>query len=151
EQIAFHLARANPMTPHLDGARALFVAQGADAYVSPDWYGLPDQVPTWNYVAVELTGTARRLDDDALLPLIDALSTEHEARLSPKPVWTSAKMTPGLAQRMTGAIAGFTLDITGWRGTRKLNQNKNDAARQGVVDALTALGNTAMAGEVAAQ
>ncbi|MET0241108.1 MAG: FMN-binding negative transcriptional regulator, partial [Sphingobium sp.] len=44
EQIAFHLARANPMTPHLDGARALFVAQGADAYVSPDWYGLPDQV-----------------------------------------------------------------------------------------------------------
>ena len=33
---------------------------GPDGYVSPDWYARPgDQVPTWNYVAVELEGTMR--------------------------------------------------------------------------------------------
>lgn len=59
--LALHVARSNRITPHLDGATALFVVQGPDAYVSPDWYGIADQVPTWNYLAVELEGRARRM------------------------------------------------------------------------------------------
>ena len=35
----------------------LMAVNGADAYVSPDWYVSPDQVPTWLYQAVHLTGT----------------------------------------------------------------------------------------------
>lgn len=139
DRIGFHLARSNALAPHLDGARALFVAQGAHAYVSPDWYGLPDQVPTWNYLAVELEGAVSRMADDDLMVLLDALSAAQEASLAPKPAWTRDKMTPGIAEKMARAITGFTLDIAAWRGTRKLGQNKTLDVRlnaaQGVADA----------------
>ena len=144
-RIGFHIARANALAPHLDGARALFVAQGPDAYVSPDWYGQGDQVPTWNYVAVELDGVARRTDAAGLLALIDALSDAHERRLAPKPRWTRDKMTPGLVERMAGAIIGFTMEITAWRGTRKLGQNKGEAVRLRAAAGVEAAGEPALA------
>lgn len=143
--LGFHIARGNGIARHLDGANALYVVQGPDAYISPDWYGLEDQVPTWNYLAVELEGRVRRMEREQLLEQIDRLSGVHEARLAPKPEWTRAKMTPGLVERMLGAITGYTLEITAWRGTRKLGQNKPEAARHGAAEALEATGNRAMA------
>lgn len=141
DRIGFHLARGNALTAHLDGAEALLVAQGPDFYVSPDWYGMADQVPTWNYVAVEMQGRVARMDDALLLSFVDALSVEHEQRLAPKPVWTSAKMAPGVAEKMTRGIVGFTMRIEHWRGTRKLGQNKPEAARHSVAEAIAALGD----------
>ena len=142
----FHLARGNALTRHLEGETALFVAMGPDGYVSPDWYGLDDnQVPTWNYVSVELEGTVRRLSRDALIAQMDALSAEHEGRLAPKPAWTRAKMDPALFERMADAVVGFALDIQGWRGTRKLGQNKSEGARLSAADGMEASGRRAIA------
>lgn len=143
--LGFHIARGNGIARHLDGATALYVVQGPDAYISPDWYGIADQVPTWNYLAVELEGRVRKMDHDALLAQIDRLSAAHEARLAPKPEWTRAKMTPGLIDKMLGAITGFTLEISAWRGTRKLGQNKPEEVRTAAADALEQAGNRAMA------
>jgi transcriptional regulator len=28
------------------------IVNGVDGYISPDWYGIDGQVPTWNYVTV---------------------------------------------------------------------------------------------------
>ena len=145
DRLGFHLARGNALARHLDGAETLFVVQGPDAYISPDWYGLPDQVPTWNYCAVELQGRARRMDDGALVDLLDRLSAEHEARLAPKPGWMRGKMAPGLFDRMLAGIVGFTLDVAAWRGTRKLGQNKPAHARLAAADALEAAGGRAVA------
>ncbi len=60
-----HVVRSNPIAGLLEGegVSALMIISGPDAYISPDWYGLDDQVPTWNYVAVHLRGTLRRLPD----------------------------------------------------------------------------------------
>src|SRR5690606_4368551 len=77
----FHLSRGNGLTKHLDGTTALAVVQGPDAYVSASWYAAADQVPTWNYVAVEMEGTVRRLDDADLVTQLDTLSALHEARI----------------------------------------------------------------------
>ena len=146
DQILFHLARGNALTRHLAGLPALFVVNGPDAYVSPDWYGLgPDQVPTWNYVAVEVEGIVRRLDRDQLVAQIDALSNEQEDRLSPKPAWTRQKSDPAYIDRLINGIAGFAVEIQAWRGTLKLGQNKPKAARHAVADALDAAGRGAMA------
>ena len=95
DRLRFHVARGNRAAAALDGARALVSCLGPDAYISPDWYGTPDQVPTWNYLAVEAEGPLRRLDETSCAPLLDDLSAEHEARLAPKPAWTRAKMSPG--------------------------------------------------------
>jgi transcriptional regulator len=145
DRIGFHLSRGNRLARHLDGAGALFLADGPHGYVSPDWYGMDDQVPTWNYVAVELEGVVRAMDPDELPALIDALSLASESRLSPKPVWTRDKMTPGLFDRMLGAITGYEMQVSDWRGTRKLGQNKPIAARMGAADGLEAAGDVAIA------
>ena len=63
DRLHFHLSRANAVVPTLDGARAVLSFLGPDAYISPDWYGSVDQVPTWNYVAVEAEGFVRALDE----------------------------------------------------------------------------------------
>ena len=134
DRIRFHVARGN--RAKLDGRRAVVSCLGPDAYVSPDWYGTPDQVPTWNYLAVEAEGPLRRLDEAELAALLDDLSAAHEARLAPKPAWTRAKMTPGRFEALLKAIIGYELTIEALRGTRKLGQHKNEAERQGAADGL---------------
>jgi transcriptional regulator len=145
DRIGFHLSRGNRLAEHVDGARALFTILGAHAYISPDWYGMEDQVPTWNYVAVELEGVVAPMDGEALPGLIDALSAAQEKRLAPKPAWTRDKMRDGLFDRMLGAISGHVLTVDIWRGTRKLGQNKPAVARAGVADALYGLNEPAIA------
>lgn len=146
DTLALHVARGNGITRHLDGASALFVVQGPDGYVSPDWYGLgPDQVPTWNYVAVELEGVARRMDREALVAQVDALVAEQEERLPDHTAWTRAKMEPRAFDRMIDAIAGFRIEVTAWRGTLKLGQNKPEAARRAAADKVAANGRPAIA------
>jgi transcriptional regulator len=128
DRLLFHVARGN--RAKLDGRRAIVSVLGPDAYISPDWYGADDQVPTWNYLAVEAEGPLRRLDEANLADLLDELSAAHEARLAPKPEWTRAKMTPGRFEAMLKAIIGYELRIEALRGTRKLGQNKDEAQRK---------------------
>ena len=136
DRIRFHLARANRAAATMDGARAVISCLGPDAYISPDWYGTADQVPTWNYVAVEAEGPLRRLEADELVQLLDDLGAENEVRLAPKPVWTRAKMSPTRFEGLLKAIVGYELTIEALRGTRKLGQNKKEAERAGAAEGL---------------
>lgn len=125
-----HLVRSNPIVAALATPQpAVIAVAGPDSYVSPDWYGLPDQVPTWNYVAVHLRGTLERLPDAAMHDMLDRQSALFEATLDPKPRWTTAKMTPDALTRMMRAIVPCRMTVTTVDGTWKLNQNKPDAAR----------------------
>jgi transcriptional regulator len=128
DRLLFHVSRGN--RAKLDGRRAIVSVLGPDAYISPDWYGTDDQVPTWNYLAVEAEGPLRRLDETELAILLDGLSAAHEARLAPKPAWTRAKMKPGRFEGMLKAIVSYELGIEALRGTRKLGQNKDEATRR---------------------
>ena len=145
DRLRFHIALSNRAAPTLDGADVLLSCLGADSYISPDWYGTPDQVPTWNYVAVECEGPARRLGGDELVAQLDSLSAAHEARLAPKTPWTRSKMTPGRFDAMTRAIACFEVEVRELRGTRKLGQNKKPAEREGALAGLAAAGRGDMA------
>ena len=140
DTLGLHLSRGNALTRHIDGATALFTLLGPDGYISPDWYGLgPDQVPTWNYLAVELEGRVRRVDLDMLLAQIDQLGAEHEGRL-PKTPWTRDKVAPHVIEGLMKGLVGFELAITAWRGTAKLGQTKADAPRLAAADASAAAG-----------
>lgn len=111
-----HLARSNPIVRAGLPAPALLAVAGPDTYVSPDYYGphqeVPDQVPTWNYVAVHLRGILEPLPEEELRLHVDALSAEHEGRITGKTPWTSAKMTEGAMPRMMRMILPFRLRIT---------------------------------------
>lgn len=139
-RLRFHLARGNRITRHLDGAHGVASVTDADFYVSPDWYASEDQVPTWNYLAVEVEGPVTALDETALAAQVEALSDHFEQALAPKPVWTRDKMTPGRFEAMLKAIRGFELTPTAWRGTRKMGQNKGPEDRAALARMLAATG-----------
>ena len=143
--VQFHLARGNALTRHLDGATVLAVVNGPDGYVSPRWYADPDQVPTWNYAALELEGRVRRMDDDGLLGQVTALSDKHEARVSEGAPWTMDKLSPARKRGLLASIVGFEIEVQVWRETLKLSQNKDIADRTRAADGLEAEGSPAIA------
>ena len=130
--LQFHLSRGNAMTKHLNGMTVLAVINGPDGYVSPRWYADPEQVPTWNYVAVELEGRVRRLDAEGLLDQITALSDKHEARIAEGKPWTMDKLPEAKSRALQSGIVGFELEIQAWRETMKLSQNKSAEERERV-------------------
>ncbi|SMX46512.1 FMN-binding negative transcriptional regulator [Maliponia aquimaris] len=142
-QARLHLVRSNPICRACAQPLAATLAvSGPDGYISPDWYGLDDQVPTWNYLAVHLTGTLHPLPIEDLEPMLADQSAAFEARLQPKPPWTMDKMTADTRTRFLRMILPFRLQIDDVQSTFKLNQNKPDAARHAAADSVqTGLGS----------
>mgnify|MGYP000182049013 CR=1 FL=1 len=145
DRIGFHISRGNGIVRGLENGEVLFVVNGPDAYISPDWYGIDNQVPTWNYLSLEMQGPVTKMDRDTLIAQADALSLHNETRLAPKSAWTRDKMADGLFDKMIGGIWGYEMRVTAWRGTAKLGQNKSPDARAKVADALETRGQRAMA------
>jgi len=143
--VAFHMLRSNPVARA--AGPALLAVSGPDAYISPDWYGSPELVPTWNYVAVHLRGTLRLLEADALEPHLRALSGEFERRLLPKPVWDLDKVSVEARKKMMRMLVPAELEISHVDATWKLGQNKPASA---VLGAATALKTSPVGAEVAA-
>ena len=138
----FHVARHNPLVRLADGSTPWVLAvNGADAYVTPDWYVSPDQVPTWLYQAVHLTGPVRALSEAELTVQVDTLSAKFENRLTPKKPWTTGKMTPGRFEAMRKAIVGLSMRVEDVEGSFKLNQHKSEADYAAVANGLAALPN----------
>ncbi|EJM80705.1 FMN-binding negative transcriptional regulator [Pseudomonas sp. GM60] len=137
-----HFARANPQWKALqNGAEALVIFAGADAYISPGFYPSKAEhgkvVPTWNYVAVHAYGTAEVFTDaDRLLNLVSTLTDRHEAgRAQP---WKVADAPADYIDGMLKAIVGFALPIQRLEGKRKLSQNRSTADIAGVREGLAA-------------
>jgi transcriptional regulator len=137
-----HFAKANPQWKELqNGAEALVIFAGADAYVSPGFYPSKAEhgkvVPTWNYVAVHAYGSAQVFTDaDRLRTLVSALTDRHEAgRAQP---WKVADAPADYIDGMLKAIVGFALPIQRLEGKRKLSQNRNTVDIAGVREGLAA-------------
>jgi len=130
-----HLVRSNPIARALKASmQARIAVSGPDSYISPDWYGIPDQVPTWNYVAVHLTGTIEQRPQGELRDLLDRQSALFEARLEPKAPWVTTKMDKDALDRMMQMIVPCRMTIASVDGTWKLSQNKSDDARRRAAD-----------------
>jgi transcriptional regulator len=127
-----HLVRSNPIVRLLKSpVEGVISVSGGDGYISPDWYGIENQVPTWNYVAVHLRGVLELLSDDALRGVLDRLSAQMEALLAPKTPWTIKKMDSEIFAKMSRQIVPIVMKVNDIQGTWKLSQNKLDSARIG--------------------
>ena len=131
-----HLVHSNPIARALvQPLRAVLVMSGPDG-----WYGVEDQVPTWNYVAVHLRGTLELRPRSGLRDLLDRQSAFFEDRLRPKTPWTTQKMTPEVRDRMMRQIVPCAFIIEAVSGTWKLGQNKPDAVRLNAAHQVDAAG-----------
>jgi transcriptional regulator len=141
--VRFHLAGNNPIASAPDGTRMLFSFLGPDAYLSPDWYDTKGRVPTWNYIAVEGRGAARRLDTDELRQLLFDLSAAEENKLLPKEPWTIDKVPEEKMGALLSAIVGFSVRFDTLEGKFKLSQNVTQEDAEGVMRGLIRRGDAA--------
>lgn len=134
--VQIHLTARNPLVELADGKRRfLLIVAGDDAYVSNDWYASPDNVSTWLYQAVHLSGVAQLRGLEENRPHGDALLAVSEARL-PKPPWDLAQMEPAKRETMLGSIRVIDLVVDRIEGQSKLNQHKSDADHVAVANKL---------------
>ncbi len=137
----FHLVRSNPIARALKSPlMARLAIQGAHSYVSPDWYDVADQVPTWNYIAVHLVGEVELRPQAEMRDLLDRQSAYYEKRLIPKPPWKTEKMTPDVLEKMMRQIVPCRMRVDQIDGTWKLGQNKPDDVRMRAADHMDAYG-----------
>ena len=137
DAVEVHLVRSNPIARLALPVPAVIAVTGPDGYVSPDWYGVAGQVPTWNYVAVHLRGRLVAMAPGDMRAHLDRLSAHFEARLADKVPWTADKMDADALDRMMRQILPFRLEVAAIDGTWKLNQNKPDAVRLRAADHVT--------------
>lgn len=136
-----HLARPNLQwtVAGVDGASAIAIFHGPDAYVSPAWYEEKARtgrvVPTWNYIVIVVHGTLIAHDDTAwLLDHVRALVDRHEAD-RPDP-WSVDDAPDGYVRGQAKGIVGIELRIDRIEAKHKLSQNRSAADVTGVMDGL---------------
>jgi transcriptional regulator len=140
-----HVARANPLWRDLPHAsEALVVFQGAQAYVSPNYYPSKQEhgkvVPTWNYTCVQARGVLQVQDDrDSVHRIVTALTTHHEA--SQRKPWGLGDAPPDYIEQMLAQIIAIELPVQSLVGKFKFSQNRGAADRAGVAAGLAARGH----------
>ena len=148
--VYFHLARSNPIASLADGAVVKIGIMGPHAYISPDWYDTPNQVPTWNYTAVEGSGRVQQLSEDESIAYLTRLSAEQEGYLAPKVPWSPDRLQPGRLKQLLLGIVWYQLPFDSLEGKAKLSQNRTQTDIGNVIAALRECGDDAGAAVAAA-
>jgi transcriptional regulator len=121
-----HLAKANELADKwvLEDSKndALFVINGPSAYISSSWYA-SEEVPTYNYTAIQIKGTRRLRDrtetDNDLKKLVDYYEQKEPNGL------TYDTYSPKTLLQSKGVV-GFSLEIKSIRAIEKLSQNRKE-------------------------
>lgn len=134
--VQVHFTTKNPLVALANGVRRfLLIVSGDDAYVSNDWYASRDNVSTWLYEAVHISGVAHVREHADNRGHGDALLAVSEARL-PKPPWDLAQMEPAKRESMLASIRVIDLVVDQIEGQLKLNQHKSDEDHVAVANQL---------------
>ena len=142
-----HVARANPLWRSLEQhPQALAIFQDPGLYVTPSWYPSKQDdgrvVPTWNYVAVHVNGSARAVDDPHWLrSFLTRLTDTNESRFVQP--WKITDAPDDHIERQLRAIVGVEVAIERIAGKWKVSQNRTAKDAEGVVAGLKEQGDPA--------
>ena len=123
-----HLARANPWWHEVKKeTEVLGLFLSASAYVSPSYYPSrleqPGVVPTWNYVAAEVHGRVKLLDDpEWKAAQVRSVTGQFEASRDPQ--WRVDDAPSDYIERQLNAIVGIEIDVVSIEAKAKLSQNR---------------------------
>jgi transcriptional regulator len=131
-----HLARANEHGAALDGRSATAIFHGGNAFISPSLYSVREAVPTWNYIAVHVTGPVQRMDDsEAKEGVLKTLIDRHDAAYRAQ--WDD-ELSTTYKERQKGAIVGLRLTAERVQAKFKLSQNRPPEDQRRVREAMEA-------------
>lgn len=123
-----HVSRANNQH-HTFTGKGVAVFQGPHSYISSSWYNHVN-VPTWNYIAVHVTGQLRILNDDELYNSLKVLTDRYESAME-NPVSVEG-MHGHVIHQMKG-IVGFEMTMDKMEGKWKLSQNRDAEDYQNII------------------
>lgn len=131
-----HMARANPQGKTLRaGCEALVIFQGPHSYVSSSWYAdQPDNVPTWNYAVVHMSGVPEIVggEDQAFSEMLNLVkSNDPELVLN---------LSDTDRQELLQSIRVFKIPVTKVEAKFKMSQNRSEEDRTSIIDHLAAGG-----------
>ncbi len=120
--IICHIAKNNPQWKDIEEQEILVTFQGPHDYVSPSWYASPG-VPTWNYQAVHIYGTANVITEQGEIKnIVSELTSSYESDFD-KPY------EPVFNEAMLNAIIAIEINITDIQAKYKLSQNRPETDR----------------------
>lgn len=132
-----HFAKGNPQWKTLAAAgQALVVFSGGHHYISSAWYGHAN-VPTWNYIAVHVSGAARLQTPEEAHQAVARLMERYEpAAHSPASL---DRLPADFVRRELAGIVGFEIQVERVEAAYKLSQNRNEADLANIVAELEKL------------
>ncbi|KYG29982.1 FMN-binding negative transcriptional regulator [Priestia endophytica] len=132
--ITGHVAYGNPQWRTFETCEDVLVMfQGPHAYISSSWYK-QENVPTWNYQAVHVYGTASILNEEELKQDLTKLLQKYEKHRKNPVLWD--KLSPEVLEKQLKGIVGFKIKVQEIQAANKLSQNRNEDDYQNIVNKL---------------
>ncbi|RAS89371.1 FMN-binding negative transcriptional regulator [Priestia endophytica] len=132
--ITGHVAYGNPQWRTFETCKDVLVMfQGPHAYISSSWYK-QENVPTWNYQAVHVYGTASILNEEELKQDLTKLLQKYEKHRKNPVLWD--KLSPEVLEKQLKGIVGFKIKVQEIQAANKLSQNRNEDDYQHIVNKL---------------
>jgi transcriptional regulator len=132
--ITGHMAYGNPQWRTFETCEDVLVMfQGPHAYISSSWYK-EENVPTWNYQAVHVYGTASILDEEELKQDLTMLLQKYEKHRKNPVLWD--KLSPEVLEKQLKGIIGFKIKVQEIQAANKLSQNRNEEDYHNIVNKL---------------
>jgi transcriptional regulator len=129
-----HFSAANAHWKLLkEGDDVLVIFKGQDAYISPSLYEKKENVPTWNYMAVHVSGKYHPINSDeqkekVLLTMIETFEPAYKKQ------WE--ELAPEYVSRMLKGIVAFEIEVEKLEGKFKLSQNKTQSEQEKIAASL---------------
>jgi transcriptional regulator len=127
DKLIGHMAKANGAWKILQRDPALFIFHGPHCYISPVWYGAGDDVPTWNYISIQVRGKVAIHHDEVFLRgALKLLSQKYDRQF-------------GIEQNIDNhielldGIVGIEISIVEKFAKFKLGQRKSASERLNVI------------------
>jgi transcriptional regulator len=130
-----HIMRQNDHhKAFINNSQALVVFTGPHTYVSASWYENKQQASTWNYMSVHARGEIQFLEDDALLDMLDELTSHFENDTSSPSLYK--ELSKEYILPLTKAIVAFEIRIKSIEHVFKLSQNKDKMTYENIIEKL---------------
>ncbi len=91
-------------------------------------------MPTWNYQAVHVYGTASILNEEELKQDLTSLLQKYEKHRENPVLWD--RLSPQLLGQELKGIVGFKIRVQEIQAANKLSQNRNEEDYQNIINKL---------------
>ena len=133
-----HIAAANKLCWLLDNSPTVtLVVRGDDSYISPSWHN-DQNVPTWNYQALHMSGKFNFVSDDN--PQQKYQLMQQQVSIFEGDKWQLAQQDQVLMIKMIEHIRCFEIALIEVKSQSKLSKNKPMAQKQALANKLVTLG-----------